>query len=250
MGSQIKKWLHLCHAHCPDCPVRVTLAAVFHTILPVLAIEQLLLKKISDCSHSHTDKDGILPPYADQAFYSKLFWPPALCDQKRSCCYPTTGKPALDFGIHGLWPNYNNGSYPSNCNRTTPYDETEIEDLISSMQENWPTLACPKYNGTKFWSHEWAKHGTCSLSTLDEHSYFEAALTIKEKVNLLSVLEDAGIEPGGFYSLEAIKEAIKNGTGHEAAIQCNKDAFVPSLTTEQLMAQTSAPNSNIARSSQ
>lgn len=93
------------------------------------------------------------------------------------------------------------------------------------MQENWPTLACPKNNGTKFWSHEWDKHGTCSLSTLDEHSYFQAALTIKEKVNLLSVLKDAGIEPGGYYSLEAIKEAIKDGTGHEAAIQCNSDAL-------------------------
>ncbi|KAK4376651.1 hypothetical protein RND71_002947 [Anisodus tanguticus] len=93
------------------------------------------------------------------------------------------------------------------------------------MQENWPTLACSRNNGKKFWSHRWDKHDTCSLSTLGEHSYFKAALTIKEKVNLLSVLKDAGIEPGGFYSLEAVKEAIKNGTGHEAAIKCNKDAL-------------------------
>ncbi|XP_059315575.1 extracellular ribonuclease LE-like [Lycium ferocissimum] len=84
----------------------------------------------------------------------------------------------------------------------------QIEDLISSTQENWPTLACPRNNGTRFWSHEWEKH----------------ALTIREKVNLLSVLKNTGIEPGGFYSLEAVKEAIKNGTGHEAAIQCNKEA--------------------------
>ncbi|PHT67733.1 hypothetical protein T459_27220 [Capsicum annuum] len=104
------------------------------------------------------------------------------CDLKRSCCYPTTGKPALDFGIHVLWPNYNNGSYPSSCDKRNLYDETE-------------------------------------------HSYFKAALTIKEKVNLLSVLKNAGSEPGGFYSLEAVKEAIKNGIGYEAAIECNKDLF-------------------------
>lgn len=67
----------------------------------------------------------------------------------------------------------------------------QIKDLISSMQENWPTLACLRNKGTKFWSHEWDKHVTCSLSTLDEHSYFKAALTIKEKVNILSVLKDA-----------------------------------------------------------
>ncbi|KAM3203285.1 hypothetical protein P3L10_030911 [Capsicum annuum] len=91
------------------------------------------------------------------------------CDLKRSCCYPTTGKPALDFGIHVLWPNYNNGSYPSSCDKRNLYDETEIKDLI--------------------------------------------------------VLKNAGSEPGGFYSLEAVKEAIKNGIGYEAAIECNKDLF-------------------------
>ncbi|KAK4715120.1 hypothetical protein R3W88_013458 [Solanum pinnatisectum] len=86
-------------------------------------------------------------------FFFTLFsrqWPPALCDQKRSCCYPTTGKPTLDFGVHGLWPNYHNGSYPSSCDNTNLYDETEIKDLISSMQQNWPTLACPRNKGTKF----------------------------------------------------------------------------------------------------
>nr|XP_025886877.1 extracellular ribonuclease LE-like isoform X2 [Solanum lycopersicum] len=111
---------------------------------------------------------------------SKPKWPPALCDQKLSC-YSTTGKPTLDFGVHGLRPNYDNGSYPSSCDITNLYDETKIKDLISSMQENWPTLACLRNKGTKFWSHEWDKHVTCSLSTLDEHSYFKAALTIKEK---------------------------------------------------------------------
>ncbi|CAN4124508.1 unnamed protein product [Withania somnifera] len=127
--------------------------------------------------------------------------------------------PELDFSIHGLWPTDNNGSYPSSCDKASLYDEAEIEDLISSMHEN------PTNNGTKFWSHEWDKHGTCSLSTLDELSYFEAALTLKEKVNQLSVLKDAGMEPGAFYSLQAVKEAIKDGTGHEAAIQCNNDLF-------------------------
>ncbi|KAL2546754.1 Ribonuclease T2 family protein [Forsythia ovata] len=94
---------------------------------------------------------------------------------------------------------------------------------MDSMQKSWPSLSCPSSNGTTFWTHEWTKHGTCSLSKLDQHSYFEATLNIRERVKLLQILQNAGIQPGGFYGLDAIKEAIRNGTGHEAGIQCNKD---------------------------
>ncbi|KAG8079633.1 hypothetical protein GUJ93_ZPchr0007g4066 [Zizania palustris] len=28
------------------------------------------------------------------------------CDTQKGCCFPDTGKPAADFGTHGLWLNY------------------------------------------------------------------------------------------------------------------------------------------------
>ncbi|KAL5828787.1 hypothetical protein ACOSQ3_018255 [Xanthoceras sorbifolium] len=193
-------------------------------------------------------------------FYFVQQWPGSYCDTAKSCCYPTTGKPEADFGIHGLWPNYKDGSYPSNCDPDSPFDQSRISDLRSRMQKDWPTLACPSGNGITFWSHEWEKHGTCSESSLDQHAYFQTALNIKKQVNLLQILQTqvtnnlymhltnhqlyicvlyiehyflnnlcyvknvTGINPdGGSYSLETIKDAIKEGSGYTPWIECNRD---------------------------
>lgn len=158
-------------------------------------------------------------------YYFVLQWPGSYCDTSQSCCYPTTGKPEADFGIHGLWPNYNDGTYPSNCDSNNPYDQSEVSDLISRMQQEWPTLACPSGTGSSFWSHEWDKHGTCSESILDQHSYFATALNLKNKLNILQILGNAGIRADGkSYSLSSIKSAIENGIGYAPGIECNTDA--------------------------
>nr|AAA21135.1 RNase NE [Nicotiana alata] len=157
-------------------------------------------------------------------FYFVQQWPGSYCDTKQSCCYPKTGKPASDFGIHGLWPNNNDGSYPSNCDSNSPYDQSQVSDLISRMQQNWPTLACPSGTGSAFWSHEWEKHGTCSESIFDQHGYFKKALDLKNQINLLEILQGAGINPdGGFYSLNSIKNAIRSAIGYTPGIECNVD---------------------------
>ncbi|CAL5399045.1 unnamed protein product [Camellia sinensis] len=114
-----------------------------------------------------------------------------------------------------------------------------ISDLISRMQDSWPTLACPSGDGSTFWSHEWDKHGTCSESVLDQHSYFKSALNLKSHIDLLQILQSAdetnfgqwhrrwltGINPdGGSYSLSSIKGAIKNAIGYTPFIECNVDS--------------------------
>ncbi|KAH6824690.1 Ribonuclease T2 family protein [Perilla frutescens var. hirtella] len=154
-------------------------------------------------------------------FYFVQQWPASYCDTRRSCCYPTTGKPDEDFSIHGLWPNYNSGKWPQNCDSDSSLDKSQISDMMSRMQKEWPTLACPSRDGMAFWGHEWTKHGTCT--PLDAHAYFETALDLKNKANLLQLLRDAGISPGKFYSMKSIKKAIEEGLGHEAYIECNVD---------------------------
>ncbi|KAI3900691.1 hypothetical protein MKW98_009301 [Papaver atlanticum] len=125
-------------------------------------------------------------------FYFVQSWPGSYCDTKRGCCFPSTGKPRADFGIHGLWPNYKDGSYPSSCDRDSLYDPSMLSDLKWDLQKNWPTLACPSGNGDAFWGHEWNKHGTCSESCLNQHDYFASALKLKRKINLLRILANSG----------------------------------------------------------
>ncbi|XVF43122.1 hypothetical protein PTKIN_Ptkin02bG0015200 [Pterospermum kingtungense] len=159
-------------------------------------------------------------------FYFVQQWPGAYCDSKRShCCYPKSGKPAADFGIHGLWPNYKDGGYPSNCDPDSRFDKSEISNLIGTLEKEWPTLSCPSNDGIKFWTHEWEKHGTCSESELDQREYFEAALKLKQKANLLQALTNKGIKPDDeFYELQDIKDAIKEAVGFTPGIECNIDA--------------------------
>ena len=101
----------------------------------------------------------------------------------------------------------------------------QLSEIMSSLQKDWPSLSCPSSNGYRFWSHEWEKHGTCSESELDQREYFEAALKLKEKVNLLQILKKAEIVPDdGFYSLDSVVEAIKEVVGFTPGIECNKDS--------------------------
>lgn len=67
-------------------------------------------------------------------------WPGSYCDTKKSCCYPKSGKPAADFGIHGLWPNRDDGTYPQDCNPDNAFDPSKVlifSFLISRMHP-WP----------------------------------------------------------------------------------------------------------------
>lgn len=157
-------------------------------------------------------------------FYLVLQWPGSYCDTKQSCCYPRSGKPAADFGIHGLWPNRDDGSYPQNCNPANAFDPSKVSDLLSSLRREWPTLACPTSDGLQFWAHEWEKHGTCAQNLFNEHGYFQTALHLRDQLRVLDALASAGVSPdGGYYTLSAIKGAIQQGTGFEPFVECNRD---------------------------
>ncbi|CAN0152426.1 unnamed protein product [Pylaiella littoralis] len=102
--------------------------------------------------------------------------------------YPGCKKPRNfwehNLTIHGLWPDYGDGSYPTTCT-SEPYDHDRVVDAIGleALETMWPNIQVPeepagnKYDS--FWEHEWAKHGTCTGLSMED--YFSSAMALLQQ---------------------------------------------------------------------
>ena len=142
--------------------------------------------------------------------------------------------PPNQWTLHGLWPDFCNGSYTQYCDLNRQYDPvpspnttnglangtavppykgpnigTFVEafgryDLLDWMNTYWINQGAPN---SDFWGHEFSKHATC-FSTIDvpcygpkyiEHEevidFFQTAIKYYERVPTYKWLEDAGITP-------------------------------------------------------
>lgn len=142
--------------------------------------------------------------------------------------------PKDTFTLHGLWPDYCDGSYTQYCDLKRQYDpvpspnttnalpngtvvpaykgptvETFLEafgrnDLIDWMNTYWVNQGAPN---TDFWAHEFSKHATC-FSTFDvpcygpkytEHEdvveFFETAIKWYKRYPTWEWLNEAKIVP-------------------------------------------------------
>ncbi|TYI74771.1 hypothetical protein E1A91_D07G227300v1 [Gossypium mustelinum] len=126
-------------------------------------------------------------------FALSLQWPGTICHKTRHCCSSNAccrgSNSPTEFTIHGLWPDYNDGTWPSCCYRSQ-FDVKEISTLLDALEKYWPSLYCGKsstcFSGKGlFWAHEWEKHGTCSSPVIrDEYSYFITTLNVYFKYNV------------------------------------------------------------------
>ncbi|XP_058005932.1 ribonuclease 2-like isoform X1 [Hevea brasiliensis] len=95
-------------------------------------------------------------------FMLALQWPGTYCQRTCHCCSSNAccrgSNAPTEFTIHGLWPDYNDGTWPACCRRLD-FDEKEISTLLDGLQKYWPSLSCGSSStchGTKgsFWAHE------------------------------------------------------------------------------------------------
>jgi len=113
------------------------------------------------------------------------------------------------FTLHGMWPSNNNGSYPSDCNASDPFNVNDIKSILQPLRVAWYDFDGP--NSTSLWTHEWDKHGTCCTNVLPTQlDFFTEAINLHTYLNSSGVLAEHGIIPSrdNKYSLKNIQAAL------------------------------------------
>nr|AAZ06135.1 S-RNase [Prunus dulcis] len=153
-------------------------------------------------------------------------WPPTTC--RLSSKPSNQHRPLQRFTIHGLWPsNYSNPRKSSNCNGLQ-FDARKVSPrLRSKLKISWPNVESD--NDTKFWEHEWNKHGTCSQETLNQTQFFERSHDMWMSYNITNILKNASIVPSATqkWKYSDIESPIKTATQRTPFLRCKRDPSHP-----------------------
>ncbi|XAR53551.1 Ribonuclease T(2) [Bertholletia excelsa] len=145
-----------------------------------------------------------------------LQWPACYCQLQNCKEIPSY------FTIHGLWPDNYTGKGLAKC-YNKPYVTITDAALLQRLNTSWPNLL-RKQSNNKLWSHEWTEHGTCSLSRYNQTQYFEKALELKARYDLIGHMKTQGVSPGpnATYSAQKIIQVVQGLTGKVPDVFCEK----------------------------
>lgn len=157
-------------------------------------------------------------------FTLAMQWPHGFCeDGKHQCTVP---KNVPGWTLHGLWPSSRNGRGAEYCDLKFDYDK--VKHLEEDLFKYWPNLLTTNsMDYTRFWKHEYEKHGSCAssyegLQTMEQ--YFSTSIQLLHLINPAKILLDAGIVPRSeAYSAQDIYKAISNNYGgRDVCMKCNR----------------------------
>ncbi|TGZ52241.1 hypothetical protein CRM22_010665 [Opisthorchis felineus] len=165
--------------------------------------------------------DGISPTHWDYLMLS-LRWPATLCNFTECSVVPQP----VDFLIHGLWPTREPDIEPENCDSAPPFDIDLLKPLLEELNTYWPNLF-PGADAHQFWHHEWHDHGRCAMEDslmANVADYFRVSLNLRKKVDLLNVLELAGIKPNNdtVFQIEDVDRKLKELLTVRTQLYCLK----------------------------
>lgn len=173
---------------------------------------------------------GLSLPIVIYAFDYYIFsntWRPEFCRLNPSKCVSNKIQPF--FSIHGLWPQNNNGSYPSFCKPCEEFSLQKISQLKNKLLQYWSDTQ--KSIDYTFLQHEWEKHGCCSNLSLI--NYFNQSLELAIKWNFLKVWNSIDLFPTLFSNNKTIQtnllqETAKDFCGNKCdfIINCDQNQYL------------------------
>jgi ribonuclease I len=124
-------------------------------------------------------------------YFFTVLWLGTTCKVKGEQCFNNIKDvPKNIFTIHGLWPNYKNGTLADWCNGK---NDIEIDIKDNSLLNYMNTYYRSGYHTNKyFWGHEYNKHGYCfnqrnNIDVNDYEKYFEKVKELYIKYNLSDI---------------------------------------------------------------
>ena len=126
------------------------------------------------------------------------------------------------FIIHGLWPNYNDGSYPTFCSKEE-LDYTFVNNNKNLFLKYWSDS--DDFIDYSFINHEWTKHGTCSNGTIihSQEDYFNNIFKIRENIDIYDILKKNNIiNNNRNYGKDTLINIIKNNLNVTPKFDCIK----------------------------
>ena len=165
-----------------------------------------------------------------------LQYAPALCVDQSCTITPAT----TAWSIHGLWPENNDGSYPSDCTNEK-FNPSAVTPVESELNDHWFSISGPN---AVFWAHEYEKHGVCAEDILPkELAFFNATLSLRNHFDITPALAAAGITPSATKSFTraAFDAAIMTAFGFPVLPACDKAGHLTGAVvciSKQLVAQS------------
>lgn len=89
------------------------------------------------------------------------------------------------FSIHGLWPQYDEHTYPTFCHKVD-FTLEALQPIMGQLKNNWYSNRGPDET---FWKHEYEKHGSCVYTPMTEFTYFQTTLDLFDQAITLGLAE-------------------------------------------------------------
>lgn len=144
-------------------------------------------KRLRESTSQSTSTSAASSESSSFDFYiMAMSWQPQFCYSNRNYNHVGCTEPndywKSHWTIHGLWPQFSDGSYPSSCS-SQQLESSDFQYLSEDLNLYWPNVkssadtSANSYTHSSFWRHEWSKHGTCT--GMSPSLYLQTALKLQ-----------------------------------------------------------------------